>query len=197
MTTSYLGATPLASGESTARAVIRKLGKAWKGSGEYRFNSPFREDSNSNSFAVKITDDEHGTFQDHVSDDKGSLYDLAERLGIETPRSLAARADSRPPLRVVTTRNGSKHEPPPAPPDDFDEMPRKQAKPSKRQYSGLLDYAEAHGAPVEAFTAAGWSETTQHSRPALKFTTTTGDRFRFLDGEKPPFLHATGYRSCW
>lgn len=50
--------------------------------GQYRCNSPLRSGSNSMSFVLKIEDSEHGTFIDHVSGESGSLYDLAEILGI-------------------------------------------------------------------------------------------------------------------
>lgn len=73
---------------STANAVIsaleqrgfRKHGNEWRG------NSPLRPGSDSKSFAVTIDDDEHGAWHDHVSNDSGSLYQLAEQLGIETPK---------------------------------------------------------------------------------------------------------------
>jgi replicative DNA helicase len=59
--------------------------------GEYRANSPLRPGSNSHAFKVKIsTDGEFGAYHDHVSHDKGSLYDLAAALGIETPRQEVA-----------------------------------------------------------------------------------------------------------
>lgn len=53
--------------------------------GKYRCNSPLRAGSNSHAFAVTIHDEEHGAYFDHVSNDKGSLYDLASKLNIELP----------------------------------------------------------------------------------------------------------------
>lgn len=53
---------------------------------EYNCNSPLRAGSNSHGFTVTITDDEHGAWFDHVTGEKGSLYELAEKLGIETPK---------------------------------------------------------------------------------------------------------------
>ena len=50
--------------------------------GHYRSNSPLRPGSNSMAFVITIDDSEHGAFIDHVNGDSGSLYDLAERLGI-------------------------------------------------------------------------------------------------------------------
>lgn len=50
--------------------------------GEYRCNSPFRPGSNSHAFAVRIDGPEYGCYKDHVSDASGSLYQLAELLGV-------------------------------------------------------------------------------------------------------------------
>lgn len=54
--------------------------------GEWRCNSPLRPGANSQSFSVKIDGPEYGTWFDHVSGEKGSLYDLAQRLGIALPQ---------------------------------------------------------------------------------------------------------------
>ena len=52
--------------------------------GQYRGNSPLRSGSDSQCFTLTIgTDEEHGTFYDHVTHDTGSLYDLADKLGVE------------------------------------------------------------------------------------------------------------------
>ena len=73
---------------STAQAVISRLEKVkFEGNGTYRANSPFRPTSDSHSFVLKCTDDEHGAWMDHVSGESGSLYDLAKRLNIDTPRT--------------------------------------------------------------------------------------------------------------
>ncbi len=67
---------------------------------EYNCNSPLRAGSNSHGFTVTITDDEHGAWFDHVTGEKGSLYELAEKLGIETPKLLppnVAGMFTRPP----------------------------------------------------------------------------------------------------
>lgn len=68
---------------------------------------------------------------------------------------------------------------------------------SKRPYTGLADYAQAHGVAVEVFKAAGWAETTHHQRPALVIKTNTGPRYRFTDGKNPVYIHGKGYRRCW
>ncbi len=56
-------------------------------SGQYRTNSPFRADSDSMAFTLMISPDgEHGAYRDIPADEFGSLYTLAEKLGIEVPR---------------------------------------------------------------------------------------------------------------
>lgn len=52
---------------------------------EYRANSPFRPGSNSHAFSLTIDGPENGAYFDHVSDERGSLYDLAKRLSIPIP----------------------------------------------------------------------------------------------------------------
>ncbi|GMU26362.1 MAG: hypothetical protein AMXMBFR16_12670 [Candidatus Uhrbacteria bacterium] len=61
-----------------------------EGDGKYRCNNPFKIGSDSHGFTVKIhSDGEHGAFKNHVDGEVGSLYMLAERLGIEVPRAEA------------------------------------------------------------------------------------------------------------
>jgi hypothetical protein len=128
--------------------------------GQYRCNSPFRAGANSHSFAVKVEDDEHGTWHDFVSDESGSLYDLAARLGIApTPR---------PPVADT-----------------------------KRAYTGIEDYAKAHGITGEILKEWGWFETIYQTRRALQFITPAGNRWRFIDGNKPAYKSVQGYRRCW
>lgn len=60
------------------------------GTGKYRSRSPFRPSSDSRSFTLQIhADGEHGAFDDKAGDDFGSLYTLAEKLGVEVPRQQA------------------------------------------------------------------------------------------------------------
>ena len=68
---------------------------------------------------------------------------------------------------------------------------------TKRGYSGLDDYAQAHGVPGTAYTRWGWHATTRDGRAALEFPTASGPRWRFLDGSKPPFTSPAGYTPCW
>lgn len=55
--------------------------------GEYKLNSPLRAGSNSHAFTLTIEDDEHGAWYDFPAGEGGSLYQLAERLGIEVERA--------------------------------------------------------------------------------------------------------------
>lgn len=57
-----------------------------EGDGKYRANSPLRAGSNSHGFTLKITGDEYGAWNDHAGGESGSLYELAEKLGIDVPR---------------------------------------------------------------------------------------------------------------
>jgi replicative DNA helicase len=138
--------------------AAHKLKKA--GSNEYRCNSPLRAGSNSGAFSLRIEDDdEHGAWQDHVTGEAGSLYELAARLGIETPKA--------------------------------------QAQETKRGYTGLADYAAAHYAPMEAFTAVGWHEGTHKGRPCLIYKVGGKERYRYLDGNTPPYEWEYGGTPAW
>lgn len=52
--------------------------------GKYRSNSPLRPGSNSHGFCLVIHNDEFGAFDDKVSGESGSLYQLAQLIGVET-----------------------------------------------------------------------------------------------------------------
>jgi replicative DNA helicase len=72
-----------------------------------------------------------------------------------------------------------------------------QAANTKRVYKDFAEYAEVHGAPVEAFTRAKWSEVKYQGRPALKIQTIGGDRYRFLDSSTDTHKCQQGYKKCW
>jgi len=151
----------MTTGEQTlAKLAAHKLKKA--GANEWRCNSPLRSGSDSGAFSLHIDDDgEHGTWHDHVSGESGSLYQLAERLGIEVPKA--------------------------------------QAQETKRAYQSLADYAAAHYAPVEAFTAAGWQEGTHKDRPCLIYKVGGKLRYRYLDGnpDKAAYEWEPGGKPAW
>ena len=73
---------------STADLVLQALephGLKPDGAGKYRSNRPWSPGSDSKGLTLTINDPEHGAYNDHVSGEGGSLYQLAERLGIERP----------------------------------------------------------------------------------------------------------------
>ncbi len=81
-------------------------------------------------------------------------------------------------------------------------LPKTSTATTKRAYADLLDYAAAHYVPSQAFTAAGCYETDAYDskgrlRSAVAIPTQTGIRYRFLDGDKPPFHSPSGYKRCW
>lgn len=64
---------------------VKKEGSGWK------MNSPLRPGSNSHAFSLRLDPDgEHGAYKDHVSDESGSLYELAKHLGITLPEHAPA-----------------------------------------------------------------------------------------------------------
>ena len=80
--------------QSTADKVIAQLRNVnAKGDGEYRSSSPLRAGSDGEAFHLTIKDGEHGTWFDHVTNEGGSLYTLAKRMGIELPK-LAPTTDT-------------------------------------------------------------------------------------------------------
>lgn len=69
---------------------------------------------------------------------------------------------------------------------------------TKRAYTGLADYAEAHGVAAQVFIDAGWQETTYANRPCIAWKVGKVDRFRMLDNEAgSPFLWGKGYAPAW
>lgn len=71
---------------STAQQVLDHLqayGLKKMGGNRYRFNSPFRPHADGMTCSLVIHDEEHGAWRDHKDDCGGSLYDLAQRAGLE------------------------------------------------------------------------------------------------------------------
>ena len=79
---------------STAEKVLQALSLQANPSNQYRTNSPFRPGSDSKSFSLRIDDGEHGAYHDFVSEQKGTLYDLAKYLQIELPSGAGAPVES-------------------------------------------------------------------------------------------------------
>lgn len=67
---------------------------------------------------------------------------------------------------------------------------------SEPAYSGLDEYARAHGVPADVLRAAGWKEADWYGTPALAFPTPHGPRFRLLDGGDTKYIQAKGYTAC-
>lgn len=76
-------------------SALRSYDLRSEGGNKWRCNSPLRPGSNSHAFCVVIDDEEHGAYDDKVSGDQGSLYDLAAKLGIETPTTRTPVADTK------------------------------------------------------------------------------------------------------
>jgi len=76
------------------------------------------------------------------------------------------------------------------------QTPPEKEKDSKRTYSGLEDYAAAHGVNANVFEDAKWEETTRYNKRALAIPTRTGTRYRMLEGDTK-FFSPNGYKACW
>lgn len=77
------------------------------------------------------------------------------------------------------------------------ELPALEVTTTKREYTGIADYATAHGIDQETLEKAGWRQTVYQDRLALEFKTDGGKRWRFLDGKKPYYKSVTGYKRSW
>jgi len=77
------------------------------------------------------------------------------------------------------------------------ETPQAAAQETKRGYSGLADYAAAHYAPVEAFTAAGWLEGVHKGRPSLRVMVNGKAHYRYIDGQEPYYEWEKGGKAAW
>lgn len=139
-----------------------------------RCASPLRPDSNSLSFALCIhADGEHGWFKDHVSGDAGSLYTLAERLGIE-----------------------------PVPYRDAQRTPDRSADSGAIVYRDLSEYAQAKGVTPDVFASAGWRDGVHRDRRAILYPVMVDgqavDRVRYLDAQGAKYTWAqSGGKAGW
>lgn len=71
----------------TIAAALAAFDLKPEGIGAWRCNSPLRAGSNSHGFKITVgPDGEHGAFTDHVTNEAGSLYELADRMGIPRPK---------------------------------------------------------------------------------------------------------------
>jgi energy-coupling factor transporter ATP-binding protein EcfA2 len=67
---------------------------------------------------------------------------------------------------------------------------------TKRGYTGIEDYARAHGVDAKVFAEAGWEEVQHAGQTALRWKVGTAYRYRLLGGKKdaPTFLWGEGYK---
>lgn len=73
----------------TIAATLAAYDLTDEGNGAWRCNSPLRTGSNSHAFTITIgPDGEHGAWHDHVTNEAGSLYELADRLGVARPKTV-------------------------------------------------------------------------------------------------------------
>jgi hypothetical protein len=68
---------------------------------------------------------------------------------------------------------------------------------SKRPYKDMTDYAKQHGVDIDVLSKAGWTEGVYQGRTCLIIPTATGQRYRFLDGDKPSYKSQLDYTRCW
>lgn len=75
---------------------------------------------------------------------------------------------------------------------------RVQVENSKRNYTGLEDYAHQHYAPVDIFLEAGWQDSTHKNRPVITWQCANGTRARYLDTDKNPYTWiGENDGNCW
>lgn len=141
--------------------------------GEWRCNSPLRPGSNSHAFTLRIdADGEKGAWTDHAGGESGSLYDLAERLGIE----------------IIRVQNARK-------PIESSERAYKNLA-EYAAFKGVPEEIFIH-AKWSRETIPTLCPLTKKNRPALEFPSQGGIRYRFVDGAKPKFKSKSGYKACW
>lgn len=61
----------------------------------------------------------------------------------------------------------------------------------------LEQYELSHGIPSGTLKRLGWLVERRKGRPAIRFPTASGPRWRYMDGEQPKYDHPTGYDACW
>jgi hypothetical protein len=93
--------------QSTGDRILDIIEVRRTSSGRYRGNNPLRAGSDSDGFVLTIDGDgEHGTYYDHAREESGSLYELADLLGIERPKSNGSNPSTK---RSYTTLGDYAH----------------------------------------------------------------------------------------
>jgi hypothetical protein len=144
--------------------------KAEQQAGSYRSNSPLRPGSNSHGFSLTIHDDENGAYKDHVSSESGSLYKLADALGIAT-----------------------------GPGGNASDSSKGRAYDSLADYAGERYEAAFIAAGWSHDVQQVYDNKERGKRPALVFQNSNGRRARFVDGLKPSYkpLPKENTAPCW
>lgn len=167
--------------------ICRACGIVWSGQSVYRkVNNPLKPGSDSKAFSLTIErsgDKYTGAYFYHVDQSKGSLLELWELLGGVSTSPSPTKAHRSASKRLETTK-----------PTQSTQSAPNVAKPV---YTTLEEYARGHGVDSKYFIEAGWRETNRGGRKALVYPTRNGERFRFLDGKEPKYIHNTGYKNCW
>lgn len=144
-----------------------------EGGGHYRSISPLRAGSDSLSFTLVIHEGgEKGAFDDKGGGQSGSLYELANLLGIATESHQDGRTavlDSNKPYQTLADYATFKGVP-----------------------EAVFLAAKWSAQPIMT-NSPGKKE----QRPAFEFPTAGGKRYRFSDGGKPKFKSEKGYKACW
>jgi P4 family phage/plasmid primase-like protien len=150
---------------------LESYGLKKEGSNKYRCKSnPFRPESDSNSFTIKIFDHERVGWMDHVSGQKGGTQELCEVLNIPYDRPQRKQAEDT--KKSYTSM------------DEY-----------ARAHGVLEDVLKAAGWH-QSVVWDGYGEE-RKERPVLIYPTATGDRYRFIDGESPHYKSQQGYKRCW
>jgi hypothetical protein len=153
-------------------AMRSKYGDKFKtiGNNSWQSCSPYRNGDNQTAFHLTIESDEFGGFKDHVTGQTGSLYDLAEHLGV---RSSSNGNGSSPTINKSDLDKT---------PDEPNILPAK----SLQSFATLGEYAAHQGVPIEAFKKAGCHVIQHKNAPHIAFPCADKiNRLRRMDGNKP------------
>jgi hypothetical protein len=149
---------------------LESYGLKKEGPNKYRCKSnPFRPESNSNSFTIKVFKHNQVGWKDHVTGQKGGTEELCNVLNIPYEK----RKQAEDTKKSYTS---------------MDEYARAH---------GVTQDVLAVAEWRQSVVWDGWGDE-RKERPVLIYPTATGDRYRFIDGEEPRYKPAKkGYKRCW
>lgn len=153
-------------------SALESYGLKKEGHDQYRCKSnPFRPDSNSNSFTVKVFPDGKVGWKDHVSGASGGTQELCEKLNIPYERPKRKQAEDTKKSYV-------------------------NIEAYARAHGVTKDVLKAAGWE-QSVVWDGFGDD-RKERLVLIYPTATGDRYRFIDGNDPRYKPAQrGYKRCW